>query len=77
MKIIIKKNISEKAYQDYGFVQSVMTGYYYQTFINGNKLFIDRKTKEVILNINSNSIDFFECLLKMYLDKVIEIEDCL
>lgn len=74
MRIFIRKNISEKAYQDYGFVQSVMTGYYYQTFNNGNKLMIDRKTKEVILDFQSSSIDFFVCLLRMYLDRVIEIE---
>jgi len=74
MRIVIRKNISEKAYQDYGFVQSVMTGYYYQTFNNGNKLMIDRKTKEVILDFQTSSIDFFVCLLRMYLDRVIEIE---
>jgi len=74
MRIVIRKNISEKAYQDYGFVQSVMTGYYYQTFNNGNKLMIDRKTKEVILDFQTSSIDFFICLLRMYLDRVIEIE---
>ena len=75
MRIVIRKNISEKSYQDYGFVKSIMTGYYYQTFDNLNKLFIDRKSREVILDVKSKSIDFFECLLKMYLDKVIEIED--
>jgi len=74
MRIVIRKNISEKAYQDDGFVQSVMTGYYYQTFNNGNKLMIDRKTKEVILDFQTSSIDFFICLLRMYLDRVIEIE---
>lgn len=74
MRIVIRKNISEKAYIDYGFVKSCMTDYYYQTFENNNKLFINRRSREVILDIKSNSIDFFECLLKMYLDKVIEIE---
>lgn len=72
MSCFIKRYISEKAYVDYGFIQSTFKDYYYQTCDDGNKLFINKKTKEVLLDNKVDSIDFFFVLLRMYNDKIIE-----
>lgn len=72
MSCYIRRFISEKAYVDYGFVPFVTNDYFYQSCGDGNRLFINRKTKEVSLDYKVNSIDFFLPLLRMYNDKIIE-----